>query len=522
MNNGNTDVRGSVDVATAEVTPTATPSATPTYDVVFEEVDFKPTLEYIRAHLDEFVTSGDPIYMEGEKTRGKTISIAGRDVQLPETVIVQAYVVSIECDDRRQCPRTPAITLRDIDAGLSIFVEGPTGKISDSNQTPDDRIEESRQIFRWLYDEVSKIKVSPTDEATRAPEDAKASAFLATPTPTATPTHFIYPIQHDLQEPQVTPVNEEHYIFQPAYLNMMFEEEDLPYVVKRIRFYVDSYIRSETLSAIADWNAVRPPEHLDMIEASTIGASNLRIYNILCPLPKDLQASGCFTVATWQGISWGGTTPVNNWLVANIMITPSSPTRIYDGTTRRGTIAHEIGHALGLADQYMLYPGAKCNNAVTTIMDANEGYTIGPVTHINKCHNLSGPQSIDATWWGQYQHQGSYIYYTHVLYPDGKLAYSFKDLYWNDWLLEADWQWSSNGTTGWTPFTRIGYVNDNGTQYNVYGASGRRIIVSGYPSNYNVHGKYIRLCVRAIWSWIPRGAYDGWDCTTAGVVWYPY
>lgn len=289
--NGEDDARGADDSVEIEGQK---PTATPTYDFTSEEAEFQPTLEYIRTHMDEFVQSGEVTHTEGEETRGGILSIAGHDIQMPESVIILAYVVNLECLDRSECPETPAITLTDTETDLSIFIEGPTGRIMDSNQTPSERFDEARQTFQWLYDAVAALEI-PTPEATalatedtlvsippatstptatstevvatQVPENVSASAMLATPT--ATPTHFIRTPQADIQKPQVTPTGEEHFVFQPMYLNMMFDTEDLPYVVKRIRWYTDSTIWADVLGAIADWNAIRPDGILDMQEASS-------------------------------------------------------------------------------------------------------------------------------------------------------------------------------------------------------------------------------------------------------------
>ena len=87
------------------------------------------------------------------------------------------------------------------------------------------------------------------------------------------------------------------------------------------------------------------------MEAGSEEQENLKLYYSSCPLVP--TALGCFSVGNWAG-PWMMPN-VNLWDKAQIYIKPNNSNSQWAANTRRAIILHEIGHALGLEDQYSLY-----------------------------------------------------------------------------------------------------------------------------------------------------------------------
>ncbi len=154
-----------------------------------------------------------------------------------------------------------------------------------------------------------------------------------------------------------------------------------------LRWYAPTSIRSDVDSAVSNWESVIPD--LDWFgSTSSASTADLEFEYKSCAG----GGAGRFTVDTWYDDS---TRDANYWTDARICV---SNTTSYGTNGRLAVIAHEMGHAYGLHEQYLdqQTPSA-CNNAVVSIMDTGTG---SPLVH---CDSLTGPalhdeNNVDAYW----------------------------------------------------------------------------------------------------------------------------
>jgi hypothetical protein len=112
------------------------------------------------------LTEGQPLVSipaSGEKTAGSMIDVAGKMIQLPPHVYVEAYIVSMSCDVKVSCLETPVYALKDTLTGITLAVSSKTGRMGDPaiGQEEMDRL---KGEFKWLVDAVNAVE---TPEVTK-------------------------------------------------------------------------------------------------------------------------------------------------------------------------------------------------------------------------------------------------------------------------------------------------------------------------------------------------------------------
>ncbi|MBX3012296.1 MAG: hypothetical protein KF832_12350 [Caldilineaceae bacterium] len=88
--------------------------------------------------------------MSGETTAGTVLAIAGKPVQLPPDVYVEAFVVTALCVEGLVCPETPYYFLRYQNTDDVISIGEKSGKMVDDGR-PQAEQEQSRAKFSWLW-----------------------------------------------------------------------------------------------------------------------------------------------------------------------------------------------------------------------------------------------------------------------------------------------------------------------------------------------------------------------------------
>ena len=85
----------------------------------------------------------------GPETAGTTITIAGKEIQLPPNVYVEAYVVDHLCPIGAKCLPAPAFALANIETGERVAVSAVTGEVGDPG-LDQEALTQSRASFQWL------------------------------------------------------------------------------------------------------------------------------------------------------------------------------------------------------------------------------------------------------------------------------------------------------------------------------------------------------------------------------------
>jgi len=126
-------------------------------------------------------------------------------------------------------------------------------------------------------------------------------------------------------------------------------------------YTADSSIQSEVNTAVSNWNAKIPQVRIS-------GSGSDLIFNYSDSVCSS-SAVACHSV---DAIYTSGLLGGNHTIKSKITITSSSPNK-----TR--SAAHEIGHYLGLHEQYVDVGTVTCNNSIESVMDAS-----GCDTHLNR------------------------------------------------------------------------------------------------------------------------------------------
>lgn len=309
-----------------------------------------------------------------------------------------------------------------------------------------------------------------------------------------------------------SPAGVEHYVFWKTYLYAMFTDD--PYLDKPVKWWTTSNtILTQAINAHSQWNALRPAGVSATVQASSLGAADLIYKYQNCPTGNPLNKLGCRVVDSWVAL---GTLNVNAWYKTSLYIRPDSfvepgtnpaVTQFYASGTLGAIVSHETGHALtGEADQIF---GSWCNSSITTLMDGfyiDSSDVTAPIYHPVYPCDVYAPidNGHDENAWVRYHTAGRYLPYTYVVYGDGKAAASWYDYAWNDYQMQATW-WRCGASSSCTTsilFATTYHIGDNGSHYDVYDASGRRIVASAYPgATYNVHSQYIYVCTRPVYNY---------------------
>lgn len=85
----------------------------------------------------------------GPETMGSTITVAGKEIKLPDNVYIVAEVVAVTCGEK--CPEVPYLYLKYKDSDIGITVGERTGAISNYAPTAE-AMERNRIAFQWLID----------------------------------------------------------------------------------------------------------------------------------------------------------------------------------------------------------------------------------------------------------------------------------------------------------------------------------------------------------------------------------
>lgn len=102
---------------------------------------------------------GESVPVGGPTTRGSIITIAGRNIQMPDTVEIDGVVTNLMCQVGMPCMETPAYALLNTETGHYIGVGINSGMVGDPG-LPEDELAAIRSEFQWLVDAL--VGVSPT------------------------------------------------------------------------------------------------------------------------------------------------------------------------------------------------------------------------------------------------------------------------------------------------------------------------------------------------------------------------
>jgi hypothetical protein len=264
------------------------------------------------------------------------------------------------------------------------------------------------------------------------------------------------------------------------------------------------------LQAMNQWNANRPNGFDAFVRVPYSDSSaDLTILYQTCP---GLNVPGCILFTDWYQ---AGSLQVNLWKKAVVYLRPNSPTLFWSTPGLIAVIAHEVGHALGLGEQYNA--DQTCNANSYSVMDSAYAYNnyIYPCdTHILTANDIARFQN--------YHLVGDYWQYSNSSYEMNS-AYgvraAFRDRSYNDRVMENHWYWSNTGTGSWNWFYHNYFDNGNGSHYLVPGAENRQLwSLWGNPSSYGIHNKYILVCAR---SKMNATDYGGFQCMQYSIFW-PY
>jgi hypothetical protein len=243
--------------------------------------------------------------------------------------------------------------------------------------------------------------------------------------------------------------------------------------------------------AISMWNAVVPHGYEAFVRVPFSDTSaDLTIYYANCPGLPDV---GCFTVTEWYPAS---VLNVNLWKKATIHIRQNETGKLWSTPGLTGAIAHELGHAMGLYEQYN--SDNTCNVNSESIMDTlyiSNGY---------RYHCDGGTIEVsDNSRVTNHYLSGDYWYISSgIEFYNGGIRSKWLDRAYNDREMEVYYYYSVNGWGGpWTHFKTLRSVGDNGSRYNILDATSR-VIWSAWmnPSNEGVHNKYILPCTRPVFN----------------------
>lgn len=212
-----------------------------------------------------------------------------------------------------------------------------------------------------------------------------------------------------------------------------------------IDWKADANIRTEFGQAITEWSTIDGQlviDWHDWRDANNIATTiDLEGKVGACP-GVTIAHAGCFKVLSWVGVTPGN---ANRWATAEIYVNlnnvhyPATPKPTWTSTSKKLTIAHELGHAYGLHERYR-HTGSPCNNDEFTIMDAG----IVSSNTIAHCDGIAAPTVTDKNRISALYVDGFYDLQT-ASWNGSNLVATWKDQTWSDWSLRVEYQkW--NGT----------------------------------------------------------------------------
>lgn len=125
-------------------------------------------LEKVQGNLSEEEIRNLVEPATGETTAGSVIVIAGKDIQLPPNVQIEAFSIEHFCPPPLKCLEAPAYALID-DEGHRIALSAVTGGIGDPGLSAD-VIEEQKSHYGWLIEAVGD-PIEPTVVPTAIPAE---------------------------------------------------------------------------------------------------------------------------------------------------------------------------------------------------------------------------------------------------------------------------------------------------------------------------------------------------------------
>jgi hypothetical protein len=274
--------------------------------------------------------------------------------------------------------------------------------------------------------------------------------------------------------------------------------------LKGIPYYPDSVLASYAATAAARWNASRPSGNESMYALTTSDNADMLIKYASCP--GSPSSFACFSIDSFFNFD---TRNVYIWYKATMWVKIGVSGANWSTSSLNGTIAHEMGHAYGLYDQYV---NGACNPNRFSIMDgayiaANGFITLCDTEHL---------QQWDIDRWREYKLTSVYNFDYYNNWGDGTTTTYWRDRIWNDYVLDAKWYWSNSNNGPWYYVTATTHANYNGSHQNVVQAAGWRTLAWVNLAYYGVHNKYVKVCARAIYS---DTIYGSDTCTS---FFYPY
>ncbi|MBI4287425.1 MAG: hypothetical protein HY671_03215 [Chloroflexi bacterium] len=217
-------------------------------------------------------------------------------------------------------------------------------------------------------------------------------------------------------------------------------------------------------SAVLNWsNTVTGVPQLTYIESTAEATADIRFYSQICPF--DYDAAGCFSAFDWET-----RTPTNGYgenasyiKKAALYIRPSDPPnascpcfrwKLPEG--RVGTIAHEMGHLVGLHEQYVEANG-NCWDYNRSVMDAVKDDAAGLKIH---CDEVQGPTPFDVQRVNAYWGEGDLAVMGFGLGPVA--YYSWKDLAWTEHAHGLGFWWLNEATNQWQEYYNMPMKTDIG------------------------------------------------------------
>lgn len=119
----------------------------------------------LQAEAERKYGPGESVPVGGSTTRGSIITIAGRDIQMPDNVEIDGFLSNASCPVGVPCLIPPIYTLRNNETRNTIGVSVRTGMVGDPGLPPDE-LAAIRTEFQWLVDALATPTPTPAPAAT--------------------------------------------------------------------------------------------------------------------------------------------------------------------------------------------------------------------------------------------------------------------------------------------------------------------------------------------------------------------